>query len=53
VDHAFLNDVIPDAFQPTTAENIASWIANELSTVLPVQSVRLWETPTSWAQVTP
>lgn len=36
----------------TTAENMCMYIAHELRLAnLPVYSVRLWETPTSWAEV--
>lgn len=36
----------------TTAENMSSYIAYELRRAsLPVYSVKLWETPTSWAEV--
>ena len=48
VDHKFLNDVFP--FEPT-AEKMADWILKELQPVMPVYSVRLYETPTSFAEV--
>lgn len=52
VDHAFLNDVLPDDYQPTTAENLAIYIADQLRESVPqLASVRVWETPTSWALV--
>ncbi|AIQ41780.1 6-carboxytetrahydropterin synthase QueD [Paenibacillus sp. FSL R7-0297] len=36
----------------TTAENMSAYIAYELKQAsLPVYSVKLWETPTSWAEV--
>lgn len=36
----------------TTAENLVCYIAHELITAgLPLYAVRLWETPTSWAEV--
>lgn len=36
----------------TTAENMSAYIAYELKrAALPVYSVKLWETPTSWAEV--
>ncbi|AIQ58909.1 6-carboxytetrahydropterin synthase QueD [Paenibacillus borealis] len=36
----------------TTAENMSAYIAYELKRAsLPVYSVKLWETPTSWAEV--
>ncbi|WP_379127086.1 6-pyruvoyl tetrahydropterin synthase family protein [Paenibacillus sp. sgz500958] len=36
----------------TTAENLSSYIAYKLKqSGLPVYSVKLWETPTSWAEV--
>jgi 6-pyruvoyltetrahydropterin/6-carboxytetrahydropterin synthase len=48
VDHAYLNDVFP--FEPT-AEKMADWILKELQPVIPVYSIRLYETPTSFAEV--
>ncbi|GGJ06335.1 6-carboxytetrahydropterin synthase QueD [Alicyclobacillus cellulosilyticus] len=36
----------------TTAENLAMYVCHRLRTAgLPVYAVRLWETPTSWAEV--
>jgi 6-pyruvoyltetrahydropterin/6-carboxytetrahydropterin synthase len=49
LDHSFLNDVL--LFDPT-AENMANWILNELRPYLPVYSVKLYETPTSYAEAT-
>lgn len=52
LDHQFLNDVVPDKYQPTTAENIASFILAELVAAVPqVVGVRVWETPTSCVEV--
>jgi 6-pyruvoyltetrahydropterin/6-carboxytetrahydropterin synthase len=49
LDHAFLNDVL--AF-PTTAENLATWLLEELREQLPaVHVVRVYETAGSWAEV--
>lgn len=51
IDHAFLNDVLPPDFQPTTAENIAAYLLDVLSVPLrQLVAVRLWETATSWAE---
>ncbi len=44
LDHHFLNDII----MPSTVENIAIWIWNELKTELPLHQIKLWETPTSY-----
>jgi len=52
LDHAYLNHVLPDEFQPTTAENIAAFIYERLRWAhLPLASVRVWETATSFAEV--
>lgn len=52
LDHAYLNDVIPEEHQPTTAENIARFIFDVLSASVPqLSAVRIWETPTGWAEV--
>ena len=41
-DHAYLNDIVPG---PTTAENIARWIFDQLrARDFPVSAVTLWET---------
>jgi len=48
VDHKFLNEVFQ--FEPT-AEQMADWMLKELKPVIPVYSVRLYETPTSYAEV--
>jgi 6-pyruvoyltetrahydropterin/6-carboxytetrahydropterin synthase len=53
LDHAFLNDVLPPEYLPTTAENIAAYLLDVLSVPLPqLVGVRLWETATSCAEVT-
>jgi len=49
LDHAYINEIIP---QPS-AENIAEWIWNKLEEKLSserykLSEVRLWETPTSF-----
>ena len=51
LDHSYLNDVLD--FVPT-AEAMAAWMFGVLaSSGLPVVRVRLWETPTSYAEVIP
>ncbi len=65
-DHAFIamgTEPVLDTLQATgskvtilgfrtTAENMALYICHELlQTGLPVYSVKLWETPTAWAEV--
>jgi len=50
LDHEYLNDVVD--FVPT-AEAVAGWVFSTLVEAgLPVVRVRLWETPTSYAEVT-
>jgi len=50
LDHQYLNDLFD--FVPT-AEALAAWAFEELrASGLPVVRVRLWETPTSYADVT-
>lgn len=50
-DHQFLNETVPVA--RTSAELLASWMLRELHTELSqVVAVRLYETPTSYAEVT-
>ncbi|MBT2287838.1 6-carboxytetrahydropterin synthase [Paenibacillus albidus] len=66
LDHAFLamgNEPVLETLRNTgskvallsfrtTAENLSSYIAHELKLMgLPLHSVKLWETPTSWAEV--
>lgn len=52
LDHQFLNDTVPADYQPTTAENLASFIVDSLSEQLPqLVAVRLFETPTSYVEV--
>jgi len=66
LDHAFLakgNEPIIQTLKETnskiallgfrtTVENLSAYICHQLKeTGLPVHSVRLWETPTAWAQV--
>ena len=51
LDHQYLNDVLD--FVPT-AEALAGWMLTTLAAAgLPVVRVRLWETPSSYAEVTP
>ena len=47
LDHSNLNDL----FENPTAENIASWILNELKKEIPVYSVKLWEGHGKWVEV--
>jgi len=50
-DHQFLNETVP--VPRTTAELLAGWILGELRAELPqVIAVRLYETPSSYAEVT-
>jgi len=50
LDHRYLNDVLEVV---PTAEGIAGWMFATLSAAgLPIVRVRLWETPTSYADVT-
>jgi 6-pyruvoyltetrahydropterin/6-carboxytetrahydropterin synthase len=50
LDHTYLNDIFD--FAPT-AESIAGWMLRTLEdSGLAVVRVRLWETPTSYAEVT-
>jgi 6-pyruvoyltetrahydropterin/6-carboxytetrahydropterin synthase len=55
LDHQFLNDTLPPLYHPTTAENIACFIADQFADLLlgrvTVTSVRVWETPTGYAEV--
>lgn len=66
LDHAFLamgNEAVLETLQRTnakvallgfrtTAENLSSYICHQLKSAgLPVYSVKLWETPTAWAEV--
>ncbi len=52
LDHKMLNDVLPFV---TTAENMAFWmfkeIEGQLSSSLTMEFIRLYETPTSYAEV--
>jgi len=49
LDHRILNERIPNP----TSENIAMFIYDNLIKHLPVSSIRVWESPKSWAEVTP
>lgn len=66
LDHAFLamgNEPVLETLKQTgskiawlgfrsTAENLTAYICHQLKKAgLPVHSVKLWETPTSWAEV--
>lgn len=46
LDHSNLNDL----FENPTAENIASWILNELKKKIPIYSVKLWEGQGKWVE---
>lgn len=54
LDHRYLNETLP--YMNTTAENMVYWIYQEVALHLPkerglqVESVRLYETPTSYAE---
>ena len=50
LDHRYLNETLPLAV--TTAEMIAWWVFQRFAEhgPQPPSSVRVWETPTSWAQ---
>lgn len=47
LDHKDLNEI----FDVPTAENIASWIFDELKTRMPIHSVKLWEGHSKWVLV--
>lgn len=47
IDHELLNEI----WENPTAENMAETIFNSLSKLLPVHSVKLYETPTSYVEV--
>src|SRR5262245_23057302 len=50
-DHQYLNETVP--VPRTTAEYLATWMLTELHAELPqVVAVRLYETPTAFAEVT-
>jgi 6-pyruvoyltetrahydropterin/6-carboxytetrahydropterin synthase len=57
LDHKYLNDALPEGYQPPTAENMTQWFADEIQKVLPngvtLVRVRVSETPTSWAEWRP
>ena len=44
LDHSYLNDTVKNP----TAENIAMWIWNKLASLLNLEEIKLWETPTSY-----
>lgn len=55
LDHRYLNESLPHV-DPPTAERLASWAAYEFTGHLPnhrvrLVSLRLWETPTAYAEV--
>jgi 6-pyruvoyltetrahydropterin/6-carboxytetrahydropterin synthase len=52
LDHAFLNQVVPEPYLPTTAENLACFVFDEFACAWPQTSaVTVWETENSWARV--
>lgn len=52
LDHQDLNQLISLANGPTTAENIALWLARLLRDQLPgLREVRVSETPSTWASI--
>lgn len=58
VDHQFLNDIVPQEFHPTTAENLARWFFTRISNYMKnmgwrqqLESIRVWETTTAYAEV--
>jgi len=59
LDHQNLNDLEPFKEIETSAENQARWFFDELRARLPAPQaegllyVRVWETPTQWAQYAP
>lgn len=59
LDHRYLNEVLPP--MNTTAENMVVWMFEEIRAALAeegwsprveLEKIRLWETPTSFAEVT-
>lgn len=52
LDHKDLNVTLAEHVDPTTAENLAAWIFEmfEVLTDLPIVAVRVWETPSAWAE---
>lgn len=52
VEHQNLNETLEEFVSVTTAELMANWMVAELSNMLPgLTKVRLWDTPTSYAEV--
>ncbi|MFH1722446.1 MAG: 6-carboxytetrahydropterin synthase QueD [Candidatus Altiarchaeota archaeon] len=47
LDHRDLNEVLPNP----TAENIASWIWDNLSNDLSLNSIKLWEGHGKWVEI--
>ena len=46
-DHSYINDILP----VPTAENMLNWMAERLTLSLPgLCNMKLWETPTSYAE---
>lgn len=53
LDHSYLNTSLPDEIKPPTAENLAWYIFSVLNReYAPISFVRVWETSTSYAEVT-
>jgi 6-pyruvoyltetrahydropterin/6-carboxytetrahydropterin synthase len=55
LDHKYLNELEPFGRNPPTAENLASWIYQELSrrVAVPIDSVAVAEATDAWATYTP
>lgn len=55
LDHRYLNELKPFHEVPPTAENLASWLYQELAKELPVpiHSVEVWESDDAWASYSP
>lgn len=56
LDHQYLNDVLPSQFFPPTAENLATYIWDQVYTATmytnaELEYVRVWETDTCYAEI--
>lgn len=53
LDHYFINEVLPELDNVTTAERLAEWAFNEMTPPFGGRliSVRVWETSSAWAEV--
>lgn len=54
LDHQYLNEVFDHKLR-TTTEHLAIWMFNQLEglTSCTIQAIKLWESPTSFVEVTP